>query len=257
MTQATYPTSPIYATGFSWNRVKMLFAFYFPILKHQIIAYALAAFLVHAFSLFLIRIESLFWILTLLGYFALLYALYWNPIIFTRRNFHLVETMLPISGNEKVVFYTIYSFVIVPITMLLGIIAATGFMYIFPGTRELIASAFNLEIPEIALKEIAIFKEGIAYIISAIASAIGMIATSLFAVVYFKKNKALMAIILSLGSSIALGIVGSILGFLISLQFSNFNSALNFTIYTSSFISITYCIVMLYLSIRTIKYRQV
>ena len=259
MAQTTYPTSPIYATGFSWKRVKMLFDFYFPTTKPQIITYAVATFVIHALTLFLVSIESIFLLMTMLGYFALLYALYWNPIIFARRNFHLVETMLPVSGNEKLTFYVIYSFFIIPLTMFLGTFAATAFMYLFPSTRELINSVLNLEIPKHIIDNFEFLSYGTAYIISSIANTIGMIATALFAVVYFKKHKALMAIILSLGASVVLGIVVSLFGFLISLQISDseFVSAMNFTLFSSTGISIIYCTIMLYLSIRSIKYRQV
>lgn len=86
-----------------------------------------------------------------------------------------------------------------------------------------------------------------------------MILSSLFGVMYFKKNKALMAIVISVGASIVLGIVGSITSFIITINNSglDFDGALNFTLYFSLVISAIYGAILLYYTIRTIKYRQI
>lgn len=187
--------------------------------------------------------------------FGMVYALYWNPIIFSRRNYHLIETILPVTGNEKVAFYFIYSFLLIPLITLVGAAAGFGVSYIFPGARELINDIMSTEIPA----EFKSLPNGttISYIISVILSAFNMILSSLFGVMYFKKNKALMAIVISVGASIVLGIIGSITSFIFTIEDSGFDGALSFTLYFSLVLSSIYGAILLYYTIRTIKYRQI
>ena len=249
--------NPIEKKGFSWRRVKMLFDFYLPTTKYQMMAYPIISFVLAFFLLLTISAQSFFLIFIFLGMFGMVYALYWNPIIFSRRNYHLVETILPVTGNEKLAFYFIYSFLLIPIITIVGAGLGFGASCIFPAVRELINDIMSTEIPA----EFKSLPNGttISYIISVILSAFNTILSSLFGVMYFKKNKALMAIVISVGASIVLGIVGSITSFIITINNSglDFDGALNFTLYFSLVISAIYGAILLYYTIRTIKYRQV
>lgn len=247
--------NPIEKKGFSWQRVKMIFDFYLPTTKYQMMAYPIISFVLAFFLLLTISAQSVFLIFIFLGMFGMVYALYWNPIIFSRRNYHLIETILPVTGNEKVAFYFIYSFLLIPLITLVGAAAGFGVSYIFPGVRELINNIMSVEIPA----EFKSLPNGttISYIISVILSAFNMILSSLFGVMYFKKNKALMAIVISVGASIVLGIIGSITSFIFRIEDSGFNGALSFTLYFSLVLSAIYGAILLYYTIRTIKYRQV
>ena len=249
--------NPIEKKGFSWRRVKMLFDFYLPTTKYQMMAYPIISFVLAFFLLLTISAQSFFLIFIFLGMFGMLYALYWNPIIFSRRNYHLVETILPVTGNEKLAFYFIYSFLLIPIITIVGAGLGFGASCIFPAVREFIDKIMTTGIPA----DFIPLHNGttISYIISVILSAFNTILSSLFGVMYFKKNKALMAIVISVGASIVLGIVGSITSFIITINNSglDFDGALNFTLYFSLVISAIYGAILLYYTIRTIKYRQV
>lgn len=253
--------NPILNDGFSWNRVKMLYSFYFPTIKNQMIAYAIAAFVVSAASILLTTLNPLFIILVVLAFTAIIYALYWNPIIFSRRNFHITETILPVSGNEKVVFYFSYSFIIIPLIVIGATILGGLVTYLFPDSRELIDKIFNVELPAEVLDAFNAKSFGTTYIISVLATWYEMVITSLFAVVYFKKNKALMAIILTFAVSMVTGIIGGITGFIIGFDELNstnstplsMDSALIFSI----ILTMIFNIAMTYFTVRTIKYRQV
>lgn len=250
--------NPIEKKGFSWRRVKMLFDFYLPTTKYQMMAYPIIAFALVFFAALSISIGSfLVGFFVFVGMFGMLYALYWNPIIFSRRNYHLVETILPVTGNEKLAFYFIYSFLLIPIITIVGAGLGFGASCIFPAVREFIDKIMTTGIPA----DFIPLHNGttISYIISVILSAFNMILSSLFGVMYFKKNKALMAIVISVGASIVLGIVGSITSFIITINNSglDFDGALNFTLYFSLVISAIYGAILLYHTIRTIKYRQV
>lgn len=253
--------NPIQKEGFSWNRVKMLYSFYFPVIKNQMIAYAIGAFIIAFASTLLIALDPLFVILDMLFFTALIYALYWNPIIFSRRNYHLIETILPVSGNEKVTFYFSYSFVVIPLIVIGTIILGAGITYLIPASRELIDKIINFEIPSEVSDALKARSFGVTYIISAIVSWYQMVITSLFAVTYFKKNKALMAIVLTIAISMVSGIIGAIAGFI-----TGFNSAINDidapdkflsnTMFISIIVYLIFDVVMTYYTIHTIKHRQ-
>lgn len=252
--------NPISKEGFSWNRVKMLYSFYFPTIKNQMIAYAIATFIVSAASILLTTIDPLFIILVALAFTAIIYALYWNPIIFSRRNFHLTETILPVSGNEKVVFYFSYSFIIIPLIVIGTAILGALVTYLFPDSRELIDRILNIDLPPEVSAAFNVQSFGLAYLISVVATWYEMVITSLFAVTYFKKNKALMAIILTFAVSMVTGIIGGISGFIFGYDEYNSNSGslsmdniLNFSIV----ITMIFNVAMTYFTIRTIKYRQI
>lgn len=251
--------NPILNNGFSWNRVKMLYSFYFPTIKNQMIAYAIAAFVVSAASILLTTLNPLFIILVVLAFTAIIYALYWNPIIFSRRNFHLTETILPVSGNEKVVFYFSYSFLIIPIIVIGAAILGALVTYLFPDSRELINKILNFEIPAEVLDAFNSQSFGTAYIISTIATWYEMVVTALFAVVYFKKNKALMAFILTFAVSMVTGIIGGVAGFIIGFdEINNSTNSLSMdsVIIFSIIITMIFNVAVSYFTIRTIKYRQ-
>lgn len=252
--------NPNQKDGFSWNRVKMLYSFYFPTIKNQMIAYAIAAFIVSSASILLTTLNPLFIILVVLAFTAIIYALYWSPIIFSRRNFHLIETILPVSGNEKVVFYFSYSFLIIPIIVIGAAILGALVTYLFPDSRELIDKILNVELPAEALEAFNAKSFGTAYIISVIASWYEMVITALFAVVYFKKNKALMAIILTFAVSMITGIIGGISGFIIGFEeMSNADTtsiSMDGILTFSIAITMVFNVAMTYFTIRTIKYRQ-
>lgn len=253
--------NPIAKEGFSWNRVKMLYSFYFPTIKNQMIAYAIAAFVVSAASILLTTLNPLFIILVVLAFTAIIYALYWNPIIFSRQNFHLTETILPVSGNEKVVFYFSYSFIIIPLIVIGSAILGGLVTYLFPDSRELINKILNFEIPAEVLDAFNSQSFGTSYIISTIATWYEMVITSLFAVVYFKKNKALMAIILTFAVSMVTGIIGGITGFIIGFDEINYADtatlSMDSVLVFSIIVTMIFNIAMTYFTVRTIKYRQI
>ena len=254
--------NPILKDGFSWNRVKMLYSFYFPTIKNQMIAYAIGAFIISFASILLVSIEPFFILLDALFFVVLIYSLYWCPIIFSRRNYHLIETVLPVSGNEKTAFYFSYSFIVIPLIVICAILLGVGATYLIPASRELIDKMINFEIPPEALDAFQAQSFGSNYIISTIVSWYQMVITSIFAVTYFKKNKALMVFILTIAVSLVSGIIGGVAGFV-----SGFNSAMhnidtpdnfmsNIMIFSIA-INLIFDIAMTYFTVRTIKYRQV
>lgn len=249
--------------GFSWERVKMLFRFYFPSLKPQLIAYPLATFVMAVVLLLTIKNELLFGLLATLILLVVSYMLYWNPIIFTRKNYHLTETILPVSGNEKVAFYYIYTFVAIPLLVLASIALGFAVVCLVPGYYDAIInfvteSRFIGEIYNALLDYVSMP----GYAMQIVLQFVEMALTALFAVMYFKKSRALMAIALTIGLSTVQGIIAGVAGFIIGIvsgpgeDVALITGGIETTMVVSNVIVVVYVAIMLYFTTRTIKHRQ-
>ena len=130
MTNAINTTEANAINRFSWKRVKMLFDFYLPITKYQMIAYASISFsypIIYVIQQLVVPNVDLssFW------RYIILSMILWAPSIFNIRNFRKIATTLPVSNNEKTLFYFIYIYLIIPATILippiLGIVSTDIF----------------------------------------------------------------------------------------------------------------------------------
>lgn len=249
--------------GFSWERVKMLFRFYLPTLKPQLIAYPLATFVMTVVLLLTIKNELLFGLLATLILLVVSYMLYWSPIIFTRKNYHLTETILPVSGGEKVTFYYIYTLVAIPLLVLASIASGFAVVCIVPGYYDAIInfvtdSRFIGEMYK-ALSDIVSMP---GYAMQIVLQFVEMALTALFAVMYFKKSRALMAIALTIGLSTVQGVIAGVAGFIMGIvsgpgeDIDLITGGIETTMVVSNVIVVVYVAIMLYFTTRTIKHRQ-
>lgn len=137
---------------FSWKRVKMLSDFYSPITRYQIIAYSLISFLCPIATIIYALITSN---LSYNLWFAAFYGMIIGaPFIFQYNNYSKIETTLPVSGNEKVTFYFIYTYIILQATLVSSIALGIAVMYILPYTRELAIQVININYGPITLETI-------------------------------------------------------------------------------------------------------
>lgn len=259
-----FDNSPIIGKpGFSWERVRMLFQFYLPSLKPQLIAYPLATFVMTVVLLLTIKSELLFGLLATLIMLVVSYMLYWSPIIFTRKNYHLTETILPVSGNEKVAFYYIYAFLAVPLLVLASIALGFAVVCLVPGYYDAIINFVTESrfIGEI-YKALSDFVSMPGYAMQIVLQFVEMALTALFAVMYFKKSRALMAIALTIGLSTVQGIIAGVAGFIIGIvsgpgeDVALITRGIETTMVVSNVIVVVSVAIMLYFTTRTIKHRQ-
>ncbi|MBQ7853460.1 MAG: hypothetical protein IJ352_00350 [Muribaculaceae bacterium] len=248
--------SPILDNGFSWKRVKMLANFYARTTRKQIITYSGISFFFTVLLIFLVTINSSNALWGILAHFVISYMTYWSPLIFTRRDFQLIETTLPVSGNEKVAYYFIYTYVIIPASVLIPTALGVALMYIFPDSRELINNVISLNLPQKLLNIIKSANIGLAYLLSLVINTFLMISIALFAVCHFKKSKALMAIIMSLGFSFLSGVITGIIGVIAGIHDLDFESTFSVTLNISTIFTLIIVSIATYYTIRAIKHRQ-
>ena len=227
---------------FSWKRVKMLSDLYFPITKYQILAYSIISFLCPIATIIYASITST---LSYNLWFATFYGMIIGaPFIFRYHNYHEIETTLPVSGNEKVTFYFIYTFFIIQATLITSIALGIAIMYLFPHTRELATQVANYNFTPITLESIC----GHLFIFL-------ILTTSLLAAFKFKKHK--------IAKTIALDIVLIISIFSLCYFFGLFIGGFKFdpTMHIPSYsilitVTLITCSIVIYLTIDSIKHRQ-
>ncbi len=240
------------SNSFSWKRVKILSNFYLPVTKHQMIIYAIAAFVISISSIFLAQ-QNTYYPLILMagGYTALIYSVYWCPMVFSVKKYDFTEASLPISGNEKIAYYFSYSFIIIPLIVICAFLSGVFAMCLFPNYREFI----NAEIANVFNSQQFV---GI-NIIHQISIWYGMVISTLFSMIYFKKNKVFMAIIFTIiivplfGTD---GVSGFIDGYINARTIKLVTPSINYIITTSIILTSIYSVIMTYFTARTIKRRE-
>lgn len=188
---------------FSWDRVVRIGEFYFPALRMQVILYPVVALVLYG--------------LTLLGHYtfgntigilsgglsstALSFMFYFAPVVLTRRDARIVETMLPATTAEKSVFMLGYFMVVIPVL-------SFGVYY---GVGAALQWIFSLD--DVLLASVQM--TGMAYtpllwacnLMSAIVPAI----TCLWAVMVVARSRALMGMVWSVVSLISLSVLSGLI----------------------------------------------
>ena len=242
MTDAINPAETNAINHFSWKRVKMLSDFYFPITKYQILAYSIISFLCPIVTIIYALIT------TNLSYnlwFAAFYGMIIGaPFIFKYCNYPKLETTLPVSGNEKVTFYFIYTFFIIQATLIISIALGIAVMYMFPGSRELAIQVANINFTPITLETIC----GHLFIFL-------ILLTSLMATFKFKNHKIAKA--LSLDIILIISIFSLCYFFGIFIGGFKFDPTMHIPSYSILITTtIIACSIVVYLVIDSIKHRQ-
>lgn len=258
---------------FSWDRVKAVAAFYYPLLRPQIILYpivALALFIV-ATAATAIQWTDLFWaapatVISIMSYFA--------PAILARRDSRMVEMLLPATALEKTVVLGVYFFIAVPLM-------TYGVYYLIGGLIELLLP-FVTVIGKLKAMRVEMGASTLIYQVSEMVPVV----TCLWVVMAVKRSRMLKSVLYTILSVISMGVIGMVWGLIMAFK-SGFiqkvkeiasNSAINHDAMTpeqiqeigatlapdmSAFLlwcgilSIVYIIFAVYMTYRTIKTRQV
>ena len=242
MTNAINITDANAINRFSWKRVKMFADFYSPITKYQILAYSIISFLCPIVTIIYALIT------TNLSYnlwFAAFYGMIIGaPFIFSYHNYHKIGTTLPVSGNEKITFYFIYTFFILQATLVTSIALGIAVMYMFPGTRDLAIQVANINYTPITLETIC----GHLFLFL-------ILATSLLATFKFKKHK--IAKTLALDTVLIVTIFSLCYFFGIFIGGFKFDPTMHIPSYSILITTtIIACSIVVYLVIDSIKHRQ-
>ena len=240
--------------SFSCNRVKMLSNFYLPVTKYQMIVYAIAAFAISIISILLTHSSPAPLSLKTKIFTLLIYSLYWCPMIFSVKKYNFTEVSLPISGNEKIAYYFSYSFIIIPLIVICSFLLGVFAMCLFPNYRELINTVMTNALNSQQFVGINIIHQILIWY--------GMVISTLFSMICFKKNKVLMAIIFTIiivplfGTNAILGFFEGFFEGYSDGRFIDAIPSMEFIIIASTILTFIYNVIMTYFTARTIKRRE-
>ncbi len=189
-----------YNNGFSWERVKMVAAYYYPVIKPQMIWYPIVVALLYGLALLCQTVDWLAPVgVALTGPFSFMF--YFAPIILARRDCRLVTTMLPATAAEKMAVLAVYFFVVVPVLIF-------GVEYALVGITELVIPEYNFIMA--AYNAVGKDLSGL-FMFSQLDELIPAV-TCFWGIIYFKENRTLKSILVAGGSLIALGVLGAVYG---------------------------------------------
>ncbi len=192
-----------YDKSFSWERLKMVAAYYYPILKNQMIWYPIVVVALYGLAVLCQMVDWLAPVgAVLTAPFA--FMLYLSPIILARHDNRLIMSMLPATAAEKITFLAVYFFVIVPLLVF-------GVEYTLVGITELIAPEYNFVIKALSMVGVENYLLALNQLDELIP-----LALCFWGVIYFKENRTLKAILVAAGGMVAMGIVGAIYGIIIA-----------------------------------------
>lgn len=186
---------------FSWARVRRIWDFYFPAIKLPLILYPIVCISVSIASSFLV--ESRIGLMVS-GLISMIYgmAIYLFPAFFCRYKSPVMESMLPVTTGEKMVYF-IGVTLLIPI--LLGQVPAIFIADIIKHFREI-----KLALPDIDLD----VNEYGAYSWYSLVQQLSPLFACLFVVITCRKNRIGLSIAAVIGTLVIMGILAGVVTFL-------------------------------------------
>ncbi|MDE5875699.1 MAG: hypothetical protein K2G69_05390 [Muribaculaceae bacterium] len=195
-------TNLTYSDSFSFARVWALFTFYAPTLRRQMLIYFCVSFLL---SLTLLipgddemRVAFFSIVFTVIGWMN-----YLSPLSMTARGrLSIIDTLLPVKASEKLVFFLLYFWIIIPCTLFLSPFLVEWWLL---NNQDILTPTINTMIgmqlhPSIIMWMMNIW------------GAMWIILTCLYMVLYAKRNRAIYGIVGVVCVEIVLGFLGGIYG---------------------------------------------
>jgi hypothetical protein len=184
----------------SINRIQAVAAFYYSLVRWQIVLYPCVAALMYVVSALLSRI-SVVNVLSGAPSMIVDYMFYLAPLVLTRRDCRMVETLLPATALEKTIVIACYFFILVPIM-------TYGVYYALEGLVGLIIP--GIVIAHASLSDVGdICYTNIMQVCCAMVSLVPAV-TCFLTVMKAKRNRALKGIIFPVLAMIALGVIAGI-----------------------------------------------
>ncbi|MDE6417419.1 MAG: hypothetical protein K2K68_10405 [Duncaniella sp.] len=205
----------IQENSFSWERMSLLARYYMPAIKKQLLIYLIIItvyFTAGVLSQMPYWFSGLFMMLWGICQFGFAYMFYLAPIAFSRYDDNALNTLIPARGDEKALFVTGYSLVIVP----LFIVAVTSVYAVIarfiPGYDiDLLSNGFDNNAIEREAWDT--FFPGWSLWIYKITGYFWMTAVVLYVVTISRSNKVIKAILATIVIPLLSGIIAGIIGF--------------------------------------------
>lgn len=188
--------------SFSWARTRLVARYYYPNLRWQVIAYPAAGLAIGLLNYLLYSTEWGFLVAALVSIISGA-LVYFGPLIFIRRSNRVVETMLPATGAEKSTFLIPYCIIFLPLCVY-GLSAAVYYTL----SALFGEPAFMEQFSQMTMN---MLHNAVYAVFQTCQSLVGP-ATCMFCVFALRRNR-MMAIFWTILSSVGLGIIGAIFGF--------------------------------------------
>ncbi|MCM1484046.1 MAG: hypothetical protein NC043_06900 [Muribaculaceae bacterium] len=205
------PTSELTALnpGLSKTRIGMVAAYYYPLLKLQMVLYPCVAIALGIMQFVLSRTEIGFIFGSMLGT-VINFMVYFAPCVFARRGDRYIEVLLPATGMEKSIFIIGYSLVVLPVVTW-GLFAGTMFLLekIWPYTPEMQEFADVINQGARMVQGVWFVQRAQEYV---------PLSTCLYCVLTLKNNRMIMSMVWTVVSLIAMGLAGVIFGIVMALS---------------------------------------
>ena len=193
-------TTTILDNNLSWKRTGMIFAYYMPLVRKQIIWYLIVS------TLAGILIPLLYGT----GFGNVYYTLSWSalqfmfnfaPLVFAKSDSQAVETMIPARAGEKLAFYLLYTFVLIP-AVTFGIPLLSSYIYILTGGTY----------PDVVEKAMGMTDSLNNYALLGTLQHLVPTVTCLYFVLRYRHNRILKGVIATFVAFFALSFIGGIWG---------------------------------------------
>ena len=191
------------APGFSWNRVKAVAEYYYPMLRAQMIIYPIVAFALYIVATAATHITwtDLFWAAPAT---VISFMVYLAPVVLTRRDSRMVDMLLPATALEKLIVLGGYFFIIVPLLTY--------------GVYYLIGGLFDMLLPiTTVIEKLRMVRHnmGVTAFIYHTTEAVPAV-TAFWTLLVVKRSRTLKVVLASVLSMMAMGIVGMVWGMFVA-----------------------------------------
>ncbi len=185
-------------SSFSWARLQMVAAYYYPLIKKQMIWYPIVVVILYTLGYLCQLVDWLAPIgVTFIAPFSFMF--YWAPIVIARRDSRMITSMLPATAAEKIVFLALYFFVAIPVLIYGVELALIGLTQWLTPQYEFILSPV-----EVVRKTI-----GDVFVLGQLDDLIPT-ALCFWSVIYFKENRTFKSLLVSGGALVAIGVAGAV-----------------------------------------------
>ncbi len=200
----------------SWTRIMMVFRFFYPRLRWQIICYPIVSAVV--FLLFVLlyhygHFMKATYVVGILGYMVAL-----APLVLATRDDFEMETALPANGIEKFIFYIGYFLIVIPLLVYIPAELLSIFVY-----GELYNTLITSQLP-VNIADFGI--SGSLTLLSSIVSNGTMIMICLLTVAVSRTNRLLKGIMFPLLTTLVIGLVTGVAAIMYTISSMHHNDML-------------------------------
>lgn len=216
----------VFSDKFSWERVRFVFRYYWPVLRLQTIIYPLVSLVCYLIGLWISQ-TSLTGVVGMMFSGVLPFMVYFAPAILGRRQGLVFDAMLPARVSERLLVLAGYFLVGVPV-MTYGIYYGLGWgiehlFHISDGPISVMSSVTNAMLSNEVLFDSSV--KSMSYV-TTIVSMLSFAAVSLWVVLAFKRSRTIGSILVTAASWFGVSMITSI-ALLIKTFSAGYHAAMN------------------------------